>query len=103
MKLTNPQKRDFTKFLAAVALCAPLLVTLPGYAEKPEHVKQLRDTKKCRKCDLSGANLSGANLSGADLSYSNLSGANLSGVSLRGVNLSGVSLRGVNLSGVSLR
>ncbi|MGI8502668.1 MAG: hypothetical protein ACR2LR_16260 [Hassallia sp.] len=38
---------------SAIAVFTSVLVALPGYAEKPEHVKQLVDTNKCRKCDLS--------------------------------------------------
>ena len=74
--------------------------------------QRLMATKKCVKCDLteaylSGAdlvftNLSGVNLSGADLSeanlfYTNLSAADLSEADLNEVNLSAADLEGANL------
>ena len=70
--------------------------------------QRLMATKKCVKCDLteaylSGAdlgftNLSGANLSGASLISTNLSGADLSGADLNEVNLSAANLKGANLT-----
>jgi uncharacterized protein YjbI with pentapeptide repeats len=103
-----------------------------AYAADPNALAQLRGTKSCDSCDLSGADLRradlreanlskailfngdlsnadlrGANLSGADLSEVNLSGAdlqraNLSGAELNKVNLSGTNLSEANLSGVNL-
>ncbi|MBW4450835.1 MAG: pentapeptide repeat-containing protein, partial [Spirirestis rafaelensis WJT71-NPBG6] len=64
-------------FFTAVAIFTLMLVALPGYAEKPEHVKQLLDTNKCPKCDLSQAKLSRKNLVRADLNDANLSSAEL--------------------------
>ena len=71
------------------------------------HLRDLLKTKKCQKCDLSGAglvmaNLSGADLRGANLSGANLSRANLSGADLRDADLSGAGLFGANLSGAKL-
>ena len=43
-------------------------------------LKKLLDTKKCPNCDLSYANLKGANLSKAILKWANLSGAKMEGV-----------------------
>ena len=78
--------------------------------------QRLMATKKCVKCDLteaylSGAdlvftNLSGADLSGADLTeaylfYTNLSTADLSGADLNEVNLSAANLEGANLTETS--
>jgi len=56
-----------------------------------------------RKCDLRGADLSGANLRYADLSGANLYGADLSGANLYGADLRGANLRGADLSGANLR
>ena len=44
--------------------------------------QRLMATKKCVKCDLTEAYLSGANLSGADLNEVNLSAADLVGANL---------------------
>ena len=49
--------------------------------------QRLMATKKCVKCDLTGAYLSGA-----DLVFTNLFGANLSGADLNKVNLSSADL-----------
>ena len=55
------------------------------FAYKESDLKKLKDTNECIGCDLSKANLKGANLSGTDLSYANLNGANLSGAIMEGV------------------
>ena len=47
-----------------------------------EDLKRLKETNKCPKCNLQGANLKGANLE-----YVNLQGANLWKSNLRGANL----------------
>ena len=57
------------------------------FAYKKSDLKKLRDTKKCIKCDLSGANLQFTNLSGANLQFTNLSGANLNKANLNKANL----------------
>jgi hypothetical protein len=67
-----------------------------------QHGEWLKDNKKGKRANLSGANLSGANLSGADLSHANLSGANLSGADLSRAYLSRADLSGANLSGANL-
>ena len=74
--------------------------------------QRLMATKKCVKCDLteaylSGAdlvftNLSGANLSGADLSDANLFYTNLSTADLSGAYLSGADLNEENMSAANL-
>jgi uncharacterized protein YjbI with pentapeptide repeats len=63
MKVVNSRKFPYQR-LSTVLI---LFLSIPVRAEKPEDVKQLTDTKKCRKCDLSGASLSRQNLKGADL------------------------------------
>lgn len=67
LKNVSFPKVSFPRFLAVV-IFSPLLVALPSYAEKPEHLKELLDTNKCRKCDLRKAQLSRKNLVRADLS-----------------------------------
>ncbi len=71
-------------------------------AENVSHVKQLLETKKCSKCDLTGAQLAGMNLSGADLSGANLRGANLNGANLNEAKLNEANLKQAKLQGASL-
>lgn len=52
---------------------------------KESHLKRLLKTKKCPKCDLSGADLSNADLVGADLRGAELSAAKLDGVNTKKV------------------
>ena len=88
------------------------------FAYKKSDLKKLRDTKKCIKCDLSGANLQFTNLSGANLQFSNLSAANLNKANLnkailsetnlnkanlRRSDLTGADLTGANLGGAILK
>jgi uncharacterized protein YjbI with pentapeptide repeats len=42
------------------------------------HIKKLKSLNNCKKCNLSGANLSREKLKGADMAEANLSYANLS-------------------------
>jgi uncharacterized protein YjbI with pentapeptide repeats len=67
-----------------------------------EHLQKLKTSNQCRNCDLSGANMSGANLTKADLRGANMSGANLSEANLSGANMSGANLTRANLSGANL-
>ena len=53
------------------------------------HAEWLAGSKKGKRANLSGCDLSWSNLSGCDLSGSNLSWSNLRGSNLRGSNLSG--------------
>lgn len=79
------------------AVLTSFCLTLPVKAENREHLKQLRETKQCQKCDLSGADLRGA-----DLSFAVLTGANLSGANLKGANLSNADLSRANLTKADL-
>lgn len=103
--------------VATAVLLSSLWISTSVKAENPNHLKQLRETQQCRKCDLSGADLRGIKLAKADLRDANLSGANLSEVVLEGANLKGANLQkavlvkanlrftnleGVNLSGANL-
>ena len=76
------------------------------------NIKQLKNTKDCQGCDLTGINLYKINLSNANLKNANLKnarfhGTNLNGADMRGVNLSGsrfneVNMKKTNLSGANL-
>ena len=79
----------------------------------PEHLKRLKETNLCPKCDLwdadlgmyanlYGANLEGANLYGADLIRADLGNANLKGADLQGANLRYAYLYGANLQEAKL-
>uniref|UniRef100_B8HYL4 Pentapeptide repeat protein n=1 Tax=Cyanothece sp. (strain PCC 7425 / ATCC 29141) TaxID=395961 RepID=B8HYL4_CYAP4 len=83
-----------------------------GLAFNPEHLQQLRQTKKCPGCDLSyarltrmnlaGADLKGANLNAADLRYANLRQTNLTGANLNLADLRWANLSGANASAATL-
>lgn len=83
--------------IACGVISTSLCLTFPLRAENPKHLKQLRETKHCAKCDLSGADLSGA-----DLSFAVLTGANLSGANLKKANLSNADLSRANLNQADL-
>ncbi|MFC6637776.1 pentapeptide repeat-containing protein [Sulfitobacter sediminilitoris] len=67
------------------------------------HLKQLKETNNCERCDLSGALLSEVRLTGAYLRGSDLSFSRLNGVDLSGAYLSDANLRGADLTGADLR
>lgn len=69
-------------FMVLVTLI--LLFPCLARAFNQAHLDQVRATRNCRACDLSGANLTAANLAGSDLSGSDLSNADLSGANLAG-------------------
>lgn len=58
-----------------------------AYGFDSDDLVKLKATGSCQNCDLSGANLGGANLKWAYLQNADLSGANLSGAILRDANL----------------
>jgi uncharacterized protein YjbI with pentapeptide repeats len=99
--------------LAAIGILAMIGWANPIYAQALAPIDQLRNTRICKGCDLSNADLkgmdlsntdlSGANLGNADLSGANLSNANLSGASLYLTKLSNANLTGVNFSGANVR
>ena len=68
----------------------------------PEHLKRLKRTRKCPKCNLQGAYLFGANLYGANLQGAKLQGANLMGANLKGANFKGANLRGAKFQRANL-
>jgi hypothetical protein len=61
-----------TKLKIATALAFVLAFVIPSLvgAYDETHLDQLKYTKACSKCDLSGANLERANLQGANLRHS---------------------------------
>ena len=72
------------------------------FAYKKSDLKKLRDTKKCIKCDLSGANLQYTNLSETNLNKANLRRSDLTGADLTGANLNKAKLTGADLTGAIL-
>jgi len=82
-------------FVLSLSLATLALSNGSVFAADPKRLAQLRETNKCERCDLRGADLSfaklsGAGLRGADLlggSMANLSAANLSAADLFGANL----------------
>lgn len=102
MKVVNSRKFPYQRLSTVLILFLPLFLTIPAHAEKPEDVKQLTDTKKCRKCDLSGASLSRQNLKGADLTNANLRRADLSRTNLKDANLSSADLSNADLQRAEL-
>ena len=89
------------RLLATITL-AVNLVASSASAFDPAHLKRLKDTGDCIKCDLRGAYLNGTDLSGAYLRGADLRGAYLSGANLDGANLEGAKLSGANLDGAKL-
>lgn len=81
----------------------------PALVADPETTKNdlrylVRETaKNCPACNLSGAELAGADLSGANLAGTNLVEANLAGSNLRRANLEGANLTRANLRGAELK
>ena len=85
--------------LFAVAL---LMIRHAAQAFDEISLKKLKALNGCEGCDLSGADLRGANFTDADLKGANLHGANLSRANLSGANLSNADLFGANLSRADL-
>ena len=96
------------KYLPTVFVAVLSVTCLPSYSFGIDEVKKLLGHSLCLFCDLSGANLEGADLSDAllfraDLSNVNLYGANLMDANLRGADLAGANLTGADLIGTKLR
>jgi uncharacterized protein YjbI with pentapeptide repeats len=83
-----------------LSLFVLLLLTACGGSD----LDQLKESgfKKCRECDLSWADLRGANLTAADLRGADLSGAVLSQGDLSGADLTGAKLFAANLTDANL-
>ena len=68
------------RLILTLALILPLSVG----AYNPEHLKRLKQTKKCVVCELRDANLLGTHLKGAKLQKADLRGVILDGANLKG-------------------
>lgn len=90
------------KIFLGMAIVYFVMITSAAYGFNETHIKRLRATKQCPNCDLSTANLSGADMRGANLSKADLSNANLTNADLSGANLNGAKLGNVNLTGANL-
>ena len=78
-------------------------MAMPGAARANDDLIQLLQTKRCRQCSLTDADLVHADLRDADLSEARLQRANLGQARLDGANLSGADLSFTSLQGASLR
>ena len=74
----NPHKSSH--LILTLALILPLSVG----AFVSDHLTLLKETKRCPRCDLKGADLEKAILENAYLNKANLQGANLRSADLRG-------------------
>ncbi len=104
------QTEAYQKTLERIQALQAQLETPTGESQTTAQVSQLLETNKCRRCDLQGVDLRGANLlerwqpsqeevlPRADLKETNLSKANLDGAFLRGADLQGANLSGASLS-----
>ena len=90
--------------ILTVTICTPI----SAIAGNPELMRQLKQTKSCASCDLSGGNFKWANVYGAELGGAanlvdaNLEGANLRGANLKRANMGWSSLYGANLLGAQI-
>jgi hypothetical protein len=66
-------------------------------AYDPEHLKRLKQTKKCVVCDLRDANLLGTHLRWANLEDADLRGVILDGENLKGADTEFARMRGATL------
>jgi uncharacterized protein YjbI with pentapeptide repeats len=76
---------------------------IPLGADNPDHVRQLRETRECRGCNLAFASLDGVNVELGDLREADLQGASLYRANLRGADLTGALLTDADLTGADLR
>jgi uncharacterized protein YjbI with pentapeptide repeats len=95
------RRGGYASLFLAAALCS-----VPVMAANPAHVQQLKDTRSCPGCDLSGADLT---LLFADQDYSlddptvNLGGADLAGTVLKGSFFYQASFKNARMHGADLR
>ena len=87
-----------------VSFCLFLMVGLSWEVGAFDEVqlKKLKALGSCTSCDLSRANLTGANLTDANLERANLTGANLTDANLERANLDGAKLKGAYLGWANL-
>ena len=95
------QKSGAAMFVLTAAIAIASLV--PALAENPDQVKQLRETRQCRGCNLAFASLDGINVELGDLREADVQGASLYGANLRGANLTGALFTDADLNGADLR
>lgn len=98
--------------LGEIKLWQPSSKGLAISQEVAENVRKLRNSRQCRQCNLSGADLRNYSLGDVDLQWANLSGALLNGVDFKGANLQdtilfqaelqNANLSDANLSGANL-
>ena len=75
--------------MRAMILCVIALWVSSASAFNQAHVDQLRNTRSCPNCDLSGYNFDGVDLTGVNLTGANLVDANPSCAYLSGAKLDG--------------
>ncbi len=90
-------------FLLVTLILSVTCFTSSSFGFSEDSYERLKSWKKCMNCDLTRANLRGANLAGANLTGANLAGANLTGANLTGADLAGANLRGADLRWANLR
>jgi uncharacterized protein YjbI with pentapeptide repeats len=93
-------------FLLSLCAVSALLLLLRGaslYAQNPDHVKQLLETRSCPGCDLRNTQLVGLNLNRADLTGADLGGAFLYRTTLHSAILTGAKFDSADLGGTDLR
>ena len=97
-------RRQLVQRLLLAFVAAGSLATVQAVAtDNPDHVKQLKETRKCSGCDLREAKLDGIVLELGDVSYSDLRLASLYRANFQGADLTGALFTGANLSGADLR
>ena len=80
-----------------------LLLHTSAWTFNEGDLKKFQALGDCPKCDLSGADLTGADLTGADLTKADLTGVNLREATLTGANLEEATLTGARLTKKQLR
>jgi hypothetical protein len=96
------KEKTMKRLAIAMLVVTTMGTVVPAMAHNPDHVKQLKETKKCKNCDLTAADLSNLDLEGADVSGSDLTAANLSNSSLLNASFEKAKLKGANLTGANL-
>ena len=90
------------KYIFAAFVAVLSVTCFASYSFGIDKAKKLLALGHCPKCDLSGADLKGAELNGANLYRANLNGANLIEADLTGANLSGAEMSRASIVGAIL-
>ena len=85
-----------------LSLFSLFLIPLGANAVNERHYNRVKETGQCKRCDLSGANLSGSVIVEGDLSRARLKSANLRGVYFQDVQFYKADLTAADLSGAYL-